>query len=53
MSKFCSKCGNEVPDNASFCNKCGNPIDSTTNNNDATNTTVVNNFYSRPVRQGY
>lgn len=46
MSKFCSKCGNEVPDNASFCNKCGNPIDSTTNNNDATNTTVVNNFYS-------
>jgi len=23
---FCSKCGNQLPDNARFCNKCGTPL---------------------------
>lgn len=41
MSKFCSKCGNEVEDNVSFCDKCGNPVGS-----NESNTTIVNNFYN-------
>lgn len=23
MSKYCPKCGNELPDDAQFCNECG------------------------------
>lgn len=26
MAKFCTKCGNKIPDNCKFCTKCGNPI---------------------------
>ena len=41
VSKFCSKCGNEVLDSVAFCNKCGNPI-----NGNGGNTTVINNIYN-------
>ena len=26
MSKYCSECGNQVPDQAKFCPKCGSPV---------------------------
>ena len=31
--KFCSKCGNQLDENANFCMKCGSPIDQITNQN--------------------
>lgn len=26
MSKYCPKCGNELPDDTQFCNKCGHSV---------------------------
>ena len=26
MSKYCSECGNQMPDQAKFCPKCGSPV---------------------------
>jgi hypothetical protein len=41
VSKFCSKCGNEIDGNAAFCNRCGNPVNDTVGN-----ATIVNNIYN-------
>lgn len=41
MSKYCSKCGNSVEENASFCDKCGNPVNASEGG-----TTIVNNIYN-------
>ena len=41
MSKFCSNCGKEIPENSTFCPSCGTPIEGTNpsqNNNSSVNT---------------
>lgn len=48
MSKFCSKCGNEVDDNIAFCDKCGNSMDgSNSNNSDNSNSNNNGNSKSK------
>ena len=33
MSKFCTKCGAEIPSGANFCEKCGTPVSGVPVNN--------------------
>ena len=43
MSKFCTNCGQEVPEETNYCTKCGASLnnDQTTNNG---NTVIINNY---------
>ena len=33
MAKFCTNCGNELPENAGFCVNCGKMIEGNNTNN--------------------
>lgn len=47
MNMFCTKCGNQMPDDAVFCTSCGNKIEGTNNMNSSTNAEAVTN--TQPV----
>ncbi len=40
MSKFCTKCGKEMDDNANVCSNCGTPFNGAINNQE------INNYYN-------
>ena len=42
MSKFCSNCGKEIPENSTFCPSCGTPIGGTNPNQNNSNNTSIN-----------
>ena len=42
MSKFCSNCGKEIPENSTFCPNCGTPIGGTNPNQNNSNNTSIN-----------
>ena len=42
MSKFCSNCGKEIPENSTFCPNCGTPIGGTNSNQNNSNNTSIN-----------
>jgi len=35
LSKFCTKCGSELPDDAAFCSKCGQPTEPKSDGNES------------------
>ena len=43
---FCSKCGNQILDNAKFCPKCGAPVAAPTGNEET-------RMYQQPAQQPY
>lgn len=43
---FCSKCGNQILDNAKFCPKCGTPVATSVNNEET-------RMYQQPAQQPY
>ncbi len=42
MSKFCSNCGKEIPENSTFCPSCGTSIGGTNSNQNNSNNTSIN-----------
>lgn len=42
MSKYCSNCGKEIPENSTFCPNCGTPIGGTNPNQNNSNNTSIN-----------
>lgn len=42
MSKFCSNCGKEIPENSTFCPSCGTSIGGTNPNQNNSNNTSIN-----------